>query len=289
MSTLPSVELFYADVNLPAATRAAGLKVRPQPSTSATEIGYWPHGRCGVVKAISNSTWYECRYRGQVGYVMAQYLENFRPAHALYPQINADTPNRLKEVAVQEAAAEHDSHVKFYCYGMNDYDANGNRTQWCHMYADWLSAHCYWGASYATVFPMIHNCKDGVRWFLQRDSFKFINGTYKANIYNNIPDMRDLVTSPSLTTAESNYYAYEGDYVYFYNESKPNEVSAHVAVVVGITSSFNPATGTTQNTSITIGEGNVANHQTRCRTIQKSQFVTEHILGFGRPAGYFYG
>lgn len=292
-SNLEAGVLYFADVELPEATRASGLKVRPTMGTSQTEIGVWPHGRLAVVRPTSDSNWLECRYRGQQGYVSASYLTNFRVAtdgsnvHGTH-----DSPYRLLAVAQAEVNALYASHPKFYKYGMELRDANGNYTQWCHMFADWISTHCFWGTPYSNMFPLVDNCKEGVRWFLQRNKFAFINETFKSNIYSAVLDMRPLISQQELTTDEIKKLALEGDYVYFYPEdatSTTPQVSSHVAIVVDMGYAWDTTLNCYKNPWITIAEGNVANRTVRVRTILRENFESERILGFGTPSGYGYG
>ena len=288
-SNLEAGVLYFADVELPEATRASGLKVRPTMGTSQTEIGVWPHGRLAVVRPTSDSNWLECRYRGQQGYVSASYLTNFRVATDGNLLGTHDTPYRLLPIAQAEVNALYASHPKFYKYGMELRDANGNYTKWCHMFVDWLSAHAFWGTPYSGRLPMVDNCKEGVRWFLEKHRFVFINETFKTTIFNNVNDMRELLGQGELTTKEIEYLALEGDYVYFYSSDEENQVSSHVALVVGMSNVWDSTLNCWKNSSITIAEGNVANRIVRVRTITRENFESEGILGFGEPDGFSYG
>jgi len=278
--SVPPNLLQYADVHLTTGIHA-GLNVRQGKSTSSSTIGLWPHGRRALVLATDDPDWYECRYRGEVGYVNASYLRNFAPA----PDGNGygqqyDTPNRLEEIGEQEVNATHDSHPQFYHYGMQKYkDANQTQlTKWCHMFADWLSGHSFWGLNPSAVFPYESNCKDGVRWFLMHAEFFFVDASHKATVHN-VSGFGNLVPNGNLTQAEINFRARAGDYVYFYDPSEQAEVAKHVAVVVAGYSSG----------SIRIVEGNAGGNTVRARDIAKSDFGTEKIFGFGRPAEYVYG
>ena len=92
-----------------------------------------------------------------------------------------------------------------------------------------------------------------------------------------------------LTTKEIEYLALEGDYVYFYSSDEENQVSSHVALVVGMSNVWDSTLNCWKNSSITIAEGNVANRIVRVRTITRENFESEGILGFGEPDGFSYG
>ena len=264
--------LQYADVYLTSALQS-GLNVRAAMNNNAEVIAYWPHGRRALVLPTSNSEWFECRYCGQVGYIRAEYLRNFTPANDCNSfESDLDTAYRLEEVAVQEVSAATYGNPKFY-----KTTAEVDQ-EWCHMFVDWLSGHCYWGINPGSRFPNLANCRKGVRWFFDHAEFFFINASYKAKV-RTFSDFSDVITSDALTNAEQNAWMLDGDYVYF-TSSKPTEVARHVAIVIY-----------SRPTSITIAEGNMdkTTNGVIIRTIAKSNYEDEGIFGFGRPQGYSRG
>ena len=269
-----SCELKYATVNLTTDLQG-GLKVRAAMLDNAEVIGYWPHGRRALVLATEEADWYECRYRGNIGYVKAEYLTNFETA------LDADefdsyytTPNRLEEIAEYEINASTYAHPKFYSKNASA------QQEWCHMFVDWVSGHNCWAYGAAQQFPYEANCRDGVRWFLENADFFFVDAEYKAKV-RGFSDFSNLISSNELTTEELNERVLEGDYVYFAS-SNSSEVARHVALAI----SWNA-------TSITIVEGNISDsnapNDVRIRTIPKANFSSEGIFGFGRPQRYSRG
>lgn len=269
-----SFELKYATVNLTSGLHD-GLKVRSDMRDDAKVIGYWPHGRRALVLATEVAEWYECRYRGSVGYVKAAYLTDFKTA--LDPTAFGkfyETPNRLEEIAEYEVNAATYSLPKFYLK-----NASGGQ-EWCHMFADWLSSHNCWAYDATQCFPYESNCRNGVRWFLENAEFHFTDADYKAKV-RGFSDFSGLINSDELTVEGREKRVMDGDYVYFAS-SKANEVARHVAVAIS-----------SNTTSITIAEGNIADSSApngvRIRTILKSNFDSEGIFGFGNPSRYCYG
>jgi len=269
-----SFGLKYATVNL-TTNLQSGLNVRAAMQSNAEVIGYWPHGRRALVLPTEDASWYECRYRGNVGYVKAEFLTDFEPAmdSTDFGSYFASS-NRLTEIAEYEVDASTSAHPKFYSKNATP------QQEWCHMFADWISGHNCWVPDAAQHFPYVSNCRDGVRWFLQHAEFLFVDADNKAKV-RAFPDFSNLISSDALTSEEINARALEGDYVYFAS-SNEDEVARHVALVISWNSS-----------SIEIVEGNIsasdAPNDVRIRTILKSNFSSEGILGFGRPQRYSRG
>ena len=281
--TMSEAELLYADVS------KSEVRIRKTMSTSSDVLGYWPKGRLGIVKKTTDPNWYECRirtttasgnqdYEYMTGYIKADCLENFRTAAYPYiPSDNYDDTERLFDVAEQEKNAQTGKQPMYYKKNITDSD-------WCHFFADWLVAHCYWGdvAFLRTRIPFADNCGQGVRFFLGKGEFYFVDGDEKKRIYENLSEYAGLVTSGELTSAETAFFPAEGDYVYFKKKDNHPEtnVSAHVAIVIG----------RNYKQSITIAEGNVGTtNGVNTRTIAMSAFLDEGILGFGSSMVHGHG
>lgn len=259
-----SDDFLYADV----VVNSDGLKVRPTPSTAESPIGYHPNGRLIVLKDIGDTDWYKCRWQDQEGYVSASFLNNLRLGSQENPQI-------LLDVANQEMQADHNGNIKFYYQDGMDSD-----TEWCHYFADWITAHCLWPDGTTGLLPRKSNCKDGVIYFLDHDAFYFVNATYKSQIWAQAPDMDDHMDQPGLRNDEANYVPSIGDYVYFHAELP--ETSAHVGIVIGRDSARTTITTIEGNT-----DGDGVNMHTFAPDSENCRFNTK-ILGFGSP-GYAFG
>lgn len=282
--TMAEAELLYADVC------KSEVRIRKEMSTSSDVLGYWPKGRLGIVKKTTDPNWYECRIRTtkasgnqdydyMTGYIKTDCLENFRAAAYPYiPSDNYDDTERLVDVAEQEKSAQTSKKPMYYKKNI------GTESAWCHFFADWLVAHCYWGdvAFLRTRIPFADNCGQGVQFFLREGEFYFVDSDEKKRIFENLPEYEGLVTSGELTSAETAFFPSEGDYVYFKKkESHPEDnVSSHVAIVIG----------RNYKQSITIAEGNVdTTNGVNTRTIAMSDFLNEGILGFGAPMVHGHG
>lgn len=213
---------YYADVSV----NSDGLRVRSQPNTNASVLGYWPNGRLAVVEAIEgNKEWVSCRWKNKSAYVSKAYMKNFRAIPSIW-----NVASILNNVGTSEKLA--DSHaIKFYGPDL------GYQPKWCHYFADWIAGHCLWEHYF---IPDKANCLDGVIAFLDKGSFAFANEWHKSEVFSNTSETKKHMSSGALDSFEQRYDPSAGDYVYFrkcpddsgYNAS---ETSYHVGVVVSST------------------------------------------------------
>ena len=251
------------------------VAVRSAGNANAPVIARVPQNRKMVLLETDDYNWLECRcklanspYVG-TGYIMRSCISNL---------CNADDPDdycyeypdaRLAAVGkAEEGINKNGHHIQEF------YSPNLTSGKWCHYFADWLSAVCYWGSisdSHSSV-PFVGNCRDGILWFLNNSAFTFTTAAQKAKL-RSFSDFSSLISSDDLSTDEASYEPEVGDYVYFAS-SNPAEAAQHVAVVIDVKS----------DGQIEIVEGNYDGMSIAySRTISPDIGGAGNIVGFGSP------
>lgn len=226
------------------------LNVRREPSRQARRWNnVLPMNRIILIKSCPIPGWYESRYRGELAYVMADFIT---PLSTIVPQ---NIVERMLYMAVPEKGRS------------NSVYFNGYGGKWCHRFADWLAMNAGMPNTY---IPNTSNCGKGIVWFATNSAsggFFFQNPEHKLRMIRAYNQLNHI--AQELTADESDYRPSPGDYVYFRwrNASSTINVS-HVGIVAEI-----------GNTSITTWEGN-AGRKVAQRTYALD---SDEIVGYGHP------
>ena len=210
--------LYYADVNV----NSEGVKVRAK-IPNGTILGHWQKGRRAVIERVKdNDEWVRCRWKNKYAYVQKSFLTNIRRVP------DTDYEAILKDVMEDEMEKAASHAIKYY------YKNEKYTDQWCHMFADWLAGHCAWESG--AYIPTVSGCKQGVKNFLENNRFKFVNSQHKAEIYNNVSDIKQFMDGESLDPYEESFVPEIGDYIYLRKCNgdkgyKSNLTSYHVGIV----------------------------------------------------------
>ena len=188
------------------------VNIRGSASTGGEYKGRWPKNRIGIVKSY-NSSWYQTFWKGNVAYVMKQYIDDAGAA-------SSDYPTRMRKIAANEIGQ---TKPEYY------YAPAGSK--WCQYFVNWLAKHA--GVASSKV-PNTASTPEAIQWFITHGNhFWFVNATHKAKMreYGSVASY----TVAGLTAEELAFRPQTGDFVFFRTNTADH--CTHVGFVDTYTSS----------------------------------------------------
>lgn len=196
--------------------KSNALNVRREPSRKARRWNnVWPMNRLILVKPCGIDGWYETLYRGELAYVMAEFIK----------LLDEPVPESIVERMLFMAESEKGRSKSIYF--------NGYGGKWCHRYADWLAMNA---GMTKEMIPNTSNCGKGIVWFATNQNsggFFFKNTEHKKRMLRAYSELDDMTWE--LTEEEQEYVPQPGDYVYFRWKNAADSVNvSHVGVVAEV-------------------------------------------------------